>query len=155
MLLLPFRFQIPREHKQKSLQLESCVREPKDRLQYSKSSVVSVLGVLTVIPVPNNLIWWNWTGWWLPYKKWQAACSFRETEIMDQSCCHNAKTSDPMCFFLVGGRLQLSSFHRSNILIFPYYLNFHLQDNTLPCTFRAVQATPGVRTGSVPFAELK
>ena len=41
MLLLPFRFQIPREHKQKSLQLESCVREPKDRLQYSISKEFS------------------------------------------------------------------------------------------------------------------
>ena len=74
---------------------------------------------------------------------------------MDQSCCHNAETSDPLCFFLVGGRPKLSSFHRSNIPMFPYYLNFHLQDNTFPCTFRAVQGTPGVRTGSVPFVEQK
>ena len=121
----------------------------------SESSIVSVLEVLIAIPVVSSLIRWNWTGWWLPYKKWQAACSFRETEIMEQSCCHNAETTDPVCFFPVGGRLQLSSFHRSTILIFPYYLNFHLQGNTFPCTFRAVQGTPGLRTGSVPFAEQK
>ena len=41
MLLLPFRFQIPCEHKQSSLQLKSCVREPKDRFQHSRSKEFS------------------------------------------------------------------------------------------------------------------
>ena len=94
--------------------------------------------VLTAIPVVSSLIWWNWTSWWLPSKKRQAAHSFWKTQRMAESCCHNAQTNEPLCFFLAVWRLQLYIFHRRNILTLPYYLDLQLQDNTFPCTFRAV-----------------
>ena len=42
------------------------------------------------------------------------------------------------CVFPAGLRLQLSSFHKGDILILPYCLDFQLEDNMFPCIFRAV-----------------
>ena len=39
------------------------------------------------------------------------------------------------CAYLAWLRLQLSCFHRRNILILAYCLEFQHQENTLPCTF--------------------
>lgn len=79
-------------------------------------------------------------GRWFPSKKWQAAWSSQQTQIIDQSCCHNEQRHAPSEFWVIlaGWRLQLFCFHRRNILILPYQLDFQLQDNTISCTFRAV-----------------
>ena len=87
------------------LSLESYVRDPRTDCTspWVKSSAGSVLWVLTAIPVVSSLIRWNWTGWWLPSKKWQATCSFWKTQRMAKSCCHNAQTNEPVHFLLVEG----------------------------------------------------
>ena len=72
--------------KKMSLWWESCVRDSKDKLHHSMHRVHWVCsGTVDCHTCCQHLIWWNWTGWWLPLKKWQVACSFQKTQIMAQS----------------------------------------------------------------------
>ena len=82
-------------HYSTNLMLTSIVKKLCKRAQEFSvtSSMGSVLriqwGVLrwvfSATPIVS-LILWNWTGWRLPSKTWQAACSFQKTQVMAKSC---------------------------------------------------------------------
>ena len=103
---------------------------------WEKRSGESVLWVLTAIPVVT-LINWNCVLKWLLSKKWQEACFFSKTQILDQNCCWSEEKIN-QCVFLEGVRRELSCFHRWKILLLKSCLKSHVQKNRFPCSFRAV-----------------
>ena len=67
------------------------------KIPWEKRSGESILWVLTTIPIVT-LINWNCTLKWLLSKKWQEACFFSKTQILDQNCCWSEEKNQPAYF---------------------------------------------------------
>ena len=81
----------------------------------------SVLRVLTAIPVVT-LMRWNCTIRWLSSNRWQAACLFWTTQIIDKNCCNKEK-NEPEYFSgrFKAATIQLSQEENSASFIRPQF----------------------------------
>ena len=61
---------------------------------------------------------------------------------MNQRCCRNVQTNDPVCFFMAGWRLQLSTFPKRIIQILPYYFDSSLNTTCFPAHLELGKDTP-------------
>lgn len=102
-------------------------------IPWQRMSGESVLWVLTSIQVVN-LIRGNGIVRWIPSNKWQEACHFQKTQILDHISYWNEEKNELVYFWVWGG--EICGYSYSAFIGRKYCIsNFQVHNNIFPSIF--------------------